>query len=154
MLQEVKNRLLTKWFVCRITSGRKSAQYGIRFSYPLYIFLVSLGLFLLNPYILLLTTLVALLGVMLPMHPFDYIYNFVITKFSKNRRIPGRGSELQINSVVAFMFNLIVVSLIIYGINLNYYVMAFIYIIFSIFFIVIHFLTDEFSIYSLLKRGK
>lgn len=33
-MKKAKNRLIEKWFVCRVTSGRKSAQYGIRFSYP------------------------------------------------------------------------------------------------------------------------
>ena len=153
-----KNRLMEKWFVCRVTSGRKSAEYGVRFSYPLYIAIVALGIFLVNPYILSFTALVAFLGVILPMHPFDYVYNYGVTTLIRTDKIPGRGSELQVSSIVALLFNLGVIASILYGVQLNYGVMALIYVLSSIFFIAIQFYSDDFSIYSiynlLFKRGK
>ncbi len=128
---------MTGWFACKVTSGRKSAQYGIRFSYPLYISVVALGIFLANPYILSITALIALFGVILPMHPFDYIYNYGVTKLIGTEQIPGRGSESQVSSSVALLFNLGVIASIIFEIQLNYGVMALIYVLSSIFFIVI-----------------
>lgn len=158
MLKEVKEQLIARWFVCRVTSGRKSAKYGIRFSYPLYISLVTVGLLLINPYIISITALIAFFGVVLPMHPFDYIYNYVVTKLIGTNRIPGRGSELQVNSSVALVFNLGVIASIIYGVQLNYVVMSLIYVLSSLFFIAILLFTDDFSIYSvyglLFKRGR
>lgn len=158
ILKIARNRLMAKWFVCRVTSGRKSAQYGIRFSYPLYISIVVLGIFLVNPYILSITALIAFFGVILPMHPFDYIYNYGVTKLISTDQIPGRGSELQVSSSVALLFNLGVIASIIYALQLNYEVMALIYVISSIFFIAIQLFTDDFSLYSLydllFKRGK
>jgi hypothetical protein len=149
IIKTTKNRLMAKWFVCRITSGRKSAKYGIRFSYPLYISIVALSIFLVNPYILSITALIALFGVILPMHPFDYIYNYAVTKLISTDRIPGRGSELQVNSSVALLFNLGVIATIMYEMQLNYEVMALIYIVSSIFFIAILLFTDDFSIHSI-----
>jgi len=140
-----KNRLIAKWFVCRITSGRKSARYGIRFSYPLYIALVATGIFLVNPYILSIAAIIAFLGVVLPMHPFDYVYNYTIAKVIGTSQIPGRGSELQVNSFVALLFNTGVIISIIYGAQLNYTIMALLYIFISIFFISIQLFTDNFS---------
>lgn len=148
MAKGINNKLAEKWFVCRITSGRKSAQYGIRFSYPLYISLVAFGIFLVNPYILSITALIAFFGVILPMHPFDYVYNYIIAKVIGANKIPGRGSELQMNSIVALIFNLGVIASIIFGIQLNYIVMALVYVLISAFFIIVQLLTDNFSIYS------
>lgn len=149
------DRIISRWLVCRITSGRKSAQYGIRFSYPLYISIVALGIYLANPYILSITAVIAFFGVVLPMHPFDYIYNLGVTKLFNASQIPGRGSELQINSIVALLFNLCVIASIIYGVQLNYEVLALIYVLISIFFIAIQLFNDNFSVYSFIpKRGK
>jgi len=154
----IKNRLMSKWFVCRVTSGRKSAQYGIRFSYPVYILLVVLGVIFVNPYILSITALIALLGIILPMHPFDYLYNFGITQLFKTDQIPGRGSELQINSSINLLFNFVVLFLIIYDIQLNYAVMALIYVLSSTFFVIILLFTEDFSLGTIknlfIKRGR
>ena len=125
------------WFTCRVTSSRKSAQYGIRFSYPLYITLVALGTFLVNPYILSVTTVIAFLGLVLPMHPFDYIYNYVVTKLIGSNKIPGRGTESQVSSSLALLFNIAVIASILLEIRLNYDVMVLIYVLVSIFFIAV-----------------
>ena len=152
------NRLKSQWIICRIISGRKSAQYGIRFSYPLYISIVALGIFFVNPYLLSIAALIAFFGIILPMHPFDYLYNYGVTKLFGTDRITGRGSELQVNSIVALIFNLGVITSIIYDAQLNYEVMALIYVMISIFFIAILLLTENLSIYSFynffFKRGK
>lgn len=131
------NRLMAKWFACRVTSGRKSAQYGIRFSYPIYISLVALGTLLVSLYILFFTALIAFLGIILPMHPFDYFYNSVVAKLINTTQIAGRGSELQVSSSVALMFNLGVIASIILDLQLNYVVMAIVYVVSSIFFIAV-----------------
>lgn len=128
------NKLVSRWFACRITSGKQSAKYGIRFSYPLYIFLVALGVFLANLTILSLATIIAFLGVILPMHPFDYVYN-AITKLINANKIPGRGTEMQVSSVVSLVFNLLVAASIVFELKLNYPVMAVIYIVSSVFII-------------------
>lgn len=157
-MQTAGNQLLARWFVCRITSGKKSAEYGIRFSYPLYISLVTIGILFVNPYILSITALIAFFGIILPMHPFDYIYNYVVVKLIGTDRIPGRGTELQVNSSVALLFNLGVITLIFSGITLHYGVLALIYVVSSIFFIAVLLFTNNFSLYSLsnwvFKRNK
>lgn len=152
ILYSLRNHLAANWFVCRITSGRKSVQYGLRFSYPLYISIVVTGILLVNPYILAVTALIGLFGILLPMHPFDYIYNYVISKLIGANQIPGRGSELQINSVVALLFNLSVIALIAFGVKLNYGVMAFIYVLSSAFFIALLLFKEDFSVYSFFPK--
>lgn len=147
---------MAKWFVCKVTSGRKSAQYGIRFSYPLYIAIVAFGIYSVNPFILAITALIAFFGSILPMHPFDYIYNNLVTKLLSTSPIPGRGSEAQVSSAIAFLFNLVVIASIIFGFKMNYLVMAIVYVLCSMFFIVVQLFTDNFSfhtIYNFLRRG-
>ncbi len=151
LLKITLNRLIAQWFTCRVLSSRKSAQYGIRFSYPVYISIVCLGIFLVNPYIVSIAALIAFFGVVLPMHPFDYLYNYGVVKLIHTNPIPGRGSELQISSGVALLFNLGVIASILYGIKLNYEVMALLYVLTSVFFITILLFTDNFSIYLIFK---
>lgn len=131
----LRSRLNAQWIACKLISDRKSVQYGIRFSYPIYISIVLLGVFLENPYILFVAALIALLGMKLPMHPLDYVYNQAVAKLIGASKIPGRGSELQVNSTVALVFTLVVVSLILFRIQINYSILAILYLLSSIFFL-------------------
>lgn len=155
--ETTSNRLIEKWFACKVTSGRKSAGYGLRFSYPLYIAIVAIGIYSVNPFILSSAALIALFGAVLPMHPFDYIYNNVVTKLIRTEPIPGRGTESQFSSTVALIFNFFVIASIIFGFQLNYAVMVIAYVLSSLFFIAVQLSTDNFSFYSffsLLKKNK
>jgi hypothetical protein len=139
-----KSQLNAQWIACRLISDRKSVQYGIRFSYPIYLSIVFLGVFSENIYLVSIASIIALLGSKLPMHPFDYVYNLTIAKFPGINKIPGRGSELQVNSIVALVFTLCVITLIIFRIPINYSMLALIYVLSSIFFLCIFlFRTDS-----------
>jgi hypothetical protein len=106
--------------------------------------IVFIGVFSENPYILSVAALIALFGMMLPMHPFDYVYNHGIAKLVGAHQIPGRGSELQINSTVALIFTLCVITLILFRSPINYSLLAILYILSSIFFLCIFlFRTDS-----------
>jgi hypothetical protein len=131
---KLQNRLQEQWIACRLVSGRKSVQYGVRFSYPLFISIVLIGIFLKSPFILLVAAFIAFLGMTLPLHPFDYVYNFTVARLIGGE-IPGRGSELQVNSIVALLFTLVVVALLLLEIPINYSILAILYLISSIFFL-------------------
>lgn len=133
-MMKLRERLLSKWIACSLISDKKSVQFGIRFSYPLYIIMVLAGILLKNPFILLMSALIAILAIKLPLHPFDYIYN-LIAKLLGINKIIGRGSELQVNSIIAIVFNLIAVALIILGFPVNFEILAIVYALCSIFFI-------------------
>lgn len=137
------SRLKEQWIICRLISNKKSVQYGIRFSYPVYILLVLLSMLSENPYILYITALIAFFGMTLPMHPFDYVYNSWVVKLIGTNKIPGRGSELQVNSTVALIFTLVVVALISFRIPINYFILAILYLASSIFFLCIFLLKKD-----------
>lgn len=141
-LRKLRDRLFTRWVACRTISDKKSVQYGIYFSYPIYILIVVAGILLGNPYILLIAALIAFLGIKLPMHPFDYVYNYTIAKLIRTSKIPGRGSELQVNSIVALVFNFVVFALITFEVSISYGALAIIYALSSIFFIGIFLFKD------------
>lgn len=133
VIEKLKSSLNAQWIVCRTISDKKSVQYGIRFSYPIYLLIVFSGVFLENIYILLIAAFIALLSIKLPMHPFDYIFNYTFAKLKNVQKIPGRGSELQVNSNVALVFCLVVIMLIILSILINYSILAIIYLLISVF---------------------
>ncbi len=130
-------RLEAQWIACKLISDKKSVQYGIRFSYPIYIAIVLLGVFLKNPYILLTAATLALLGIKLPMHPLDYVYNHGVIRLISVSKIPGRGSELQVNSTMALVFTSVVIALILFRIPINFSILALLYLLSSIFFLII-----------------
>jgi hypothetical protein len=134
---ELRSRVKEQWIVCRVISDRKSVQYGIRFSYPIYMSIVFIGVFSENPYLLSVAALIAIFGMILLMHPFDYVYNHGVAKLIGTNKIPGRGSELQVNSSVALVFTIFIITLILFRIPINYSVLAIIYILSSIFFLCI-----------------
>lgn len=140
----LKSRLQAQWIACKLVSDRRSVLYGIRFSYPIYISLVLFGVFLKNPYILAVAALIALLGMKLPLHPLDYVYNHGIAKLIGINKIPGRGSELQVNSTMALIFTSVVIALILFRIPLNYSILASLYLLSSIFFLMIFLLKKDF----------
>lgn len=128
-----KDQLLAKWIACSIISDKKSVLYGIKFSYPAYIMLVFSGVVLESRFMLIIAALIALLAIKLPLHPFDYVYNYAVTKLIGSKEIPGRGSELQVNSIVAMIFNSVVFALITFEVSINYGALAIIYTLSSIF---------------------
>lgn len=132
---KLRDSLIRRWVVCSLISDKKSARYGAYFSYPIFILIVTSGILLRNQYILSISAFIAFLGIKLPMHPFDYLYNFTIAKLHRLNRIPGRGSELQVNSIIALVFSLVVLILISLGISINYEVLAILYTVSSMFFI-------------------
>jgi hypothetical protein len=141
LVGKLKDQFLAKWVVCKLISDKQSVRYGIRLSYPIYILIVIVGVMLVNPYILSTAALIAFLGIKLPLHPFDYVYNYAAKLIGINQ-IPGRGSELQVNSTVALVFNLVVIALIAFGISINFGALAIIYALSSIFFIGIFLFKD------------
>lgn len=130
---KLRNQFFSKWIACSIISDKKSVGYGIRFSYPVYILIVVIGILLRNPYILSVAAVIAFLGIKLPLHPFDYVYNYFAGLVGAEK-IPGRGSELQVTSCIALILNLIVIALLVLGIAINYEVLALTYVLATLLF--------------------
>lgn len=69
--------------------------FGIRFPYRLCAAILLIGVSTVNIPILLTMTVIAFFGVVLPNHPFDYIYNYVLRKNINKSKLPPRSNQLK-----------------------------------------------------------
>lgn len=79
-------------------------KYGIRFAYALCTTLAGLGLVFNSIPLLIVAAAVALASTMLPYHPFDYLYNYVVRHLFSKPRIPHRTAQGRFACDVAFVW--------------------------------------------------
>ncbi|MFZ5724236.1 MAG: DUF4395 domain-containing protein [Pseudomonadota bacterium] len=65
----------------------------LRWSPVLCTFVMILGVFLQSPVVLWLLAAIAFLGVFLPFHPFDLLYNYGVRHFTGTRPFPHNGPQ-------------------------------------------------------------
>jgi hypothetical protein len=68
-------------------------RLGIRFAYFICMTIVILGLVLRNQPLLLLANVIALLGVLPPYHPLDYLYNYLVRHLMNRPKLPPRANQ-------------------------------------------------------------
>lgn len=90
-----KRRLKVQGYNCYSDKELNDYKYGIRFAYYLCDSLVILGLLLANLWILTTAMTIAFLGWLLPKHPFDYLYNYVIRHMINKPNIPPRTNQVR-----------------------------------------------------------
>ena len=78
-----------------------SMAVGNRFAYQLCTLFVLLGLVTSNLYVLTSMMFIALMAVVLPYHPFDYIYNYGLRHVLQRPRIPRRSKQLKFACAMA-----------------------------------------------------
>lgn len=66
---------------------------GNRFAYQLCTLLFTTGLILTNIPILIIAASIAFLGIILPYHPFDYLYNYSVRHWLKRPKLPHRSAQ-------------------------------------------------------------
>ena len=86
-------------------------RFGIRFAYLACGTIAILGLAFVNIPTLAFLAVVALLGVLLPNHPFDYIYNYGIRHIAKRPPIPNRTAQIKFACAVATVWLVVTVIL-------------------------------------------
>jgi len=75
--------------------------FGNRFTYYLCSFLLLIGVVSVNIPILSIMMIVALSGIILPNHPFDYIYNTLLSKPLNKPKLPRRSKQLKFACLIA-----------------------------------------------------
>ncbi|GIK64342.1 MAG: hypothetical protein BroJett018_21360 [Chloroflexota bacterium] len=88
-----RQRLETQGYIGYTDTELGSFKFGIRFAYYLCGFIAVLGLLLTSPTILFSAMVIALMGAILPRHPFDYLYNHVIRYWINKPQIPLRTKQ-------------------------------------------------------------
>lgn len=69
--------------------------FGIRFPYRLCVLILALGVLFSNIPTLSTMFFIAFLGVILPNHPLDYIYNFTLRQRLNKPKVPPRTGQLK-----------------------------------------------------------
>jgi hypothetical protein len=81
---------------CNYSDSKLSKlAYGNRFAYYVCSFLLLVGVISSNIPILATMMIVSIFGVILPNHPFDYIYNNVISSALNKPKLPPRSKQLK-----------------------------------------------------------
>ena len=75
--------------------------FGNRFAYYLCSFILLIGVITANIPILCAMITVSVFGIILPNHPFDYIYNILLSKTLKKPKLPRRSKQLKFACIVA-----------------------------------------------------
>jgi len=87
---------------CGISDNRISElAFGNRFAYILCSGLIFIGVTMVSIPILCIMMIIALYGVLLPYHPFDYIYNHLLGPFLGKPKLPPRSIQIKFACSIA-----------------------------------------------------
>ncbi|WMI64890.1 DUF4395 family protein [Aestuariibaculum sp. YM273] len=95
------NRLKAQGYLNQSDQEICELAFGNRFAFITCSILVGLGVATANILILSTMTLIAFLGIVLPYHPFDYIYNYWIRNLLNKPRLPQRSQQLKFACIIA-----------------------------------------------------
>jgi len=87
---------------CNFSDGEISQfSFGNKFAFIICSSLLLLGVVTSNIPILLVMMLIALFGIILPYHPFDYIYNYALARRLDKPQLPPRSKQLKFACTIA-----------------------------------------------------
>lgn len=78
-----------------------SMAFGNRFAYIVCFSFLVIGVATANIPILIAMTIIAFFGIILPNHPFDYIYNHILRGMLDKPKLPPRSRQLKFTCILA-----------------------------------------------------
>lgn len=84
---------------------------GNRFAYQMCTLLFVTGLVLTNIFILTAAAVIAFLTVILPYHPFDYLYNYGVRHFLTRPKLPHRSAQAKFACGIASVWLTVIIFL-------------------------------------------
>lgn len=75
--------------------------FGNRFAYILCSTLLLIGIITSNILLLSVMFIIAIFGIILPYHPFDYIYNGLLSNLMNKPKLPPRSKQLKFACIIA-----------------------------------------------------
>lgn len=109
-------RIRVQGYTTQTESELRDLAAGNRFAYQLCTAALIVGVTSTNLPLLLAMNVIALLGVLMPNHPFDYIYNGLIRRILNKPALPARSAQLQFSCSVATAW--ITLTLLLFNANL------------------------------------
>jgi hypothetical protein len=89
------NRLRAQGYILQTNSEICDLSFGVRFAYRLCVTVLIPGVFFASIPVLSIMMVIAFAGILLPNHPFDYIYNGLFRKLMKLPKLPPRSVQLK-----------------------------------------------------------
>ena len=117
----LRKRLETQGYVCYTDKELHDHQLGIRFAYGMCITFVSIGLVLSNIYVLAFAMAVAFMAIILPRHPFDYVFNYGVRFIWRKPEVPNRTVQGKFACAIATVW----LGLIIYSFAIDNRILAY-----------------------------
>ncbi len=105
------NRLRAQGY-CDISDSELSElAFGNRFAYIICVTITAVGVATANIPTLIAMTAIAFLAVVLPNHPFDYVYNHGLRGMVNKPKLPPRSRQLKFTCLVATLWLIATISL-------------------------------------------
>lgn len=99
--QQRLKRLKVQGYCNRTDSEISEFSFGNKFAYIICTTIMLIGLITTNTTILLTLMMIAFFGIILPNHPFDYIYNFILAGRMNKPKLPPRSKQLKFACTIA-----------------------------------------------------
>jgi len=96
--------------------------FGNRFAYILCSAVLLTGIITSNIPLLSIMFFIALFGILLPYHPFDYIYNGVLSNQMNKPKLPARSKQLKFACIIAVSGIALIIYLFYTGLTLAGYI--------------------------------
>jgi hypothetical protein len=95
------NRLRAQGFTSETKKELTGMAFGIRFAYRSCITLLSIALLTQSLALFSVMFVIAFLGIILPKHPFDYLYNHALSGRMNKPKVPARSAQLKFACTIA-----------------------------------------------------
>ena len=95
------NRLRMQGYASQGNEQLADLAFAIRFPYRACVVLLLPGVALANIPLLSIMMVIAFFGIVLPNHPFDYIYNYLLRKWMNKPQLPPRTIQLKFACMMA-----------------------------------------------------
>lgn len=118
------NRLKVQGYLGYSDKELTALAFGNRFAYVVCLTILVLGVITANAPILFVISVVAFGGIILPYHPFDYIYNHLIRHKLNKPALPPRSKQLKFTCTIATFWMIATALLFHFEMYLTGYVMG------------------------------
>lgn len=98
--------------------------FGNRFAYVTCLTFLIIGVASANLPILIAMSIIAFGGIILPFHPFDYIYNYVLRRMLNKPKLPSRSKQLKFACTLATLWIIATAYLFYAGLTIAGYVLG------------------------------
>lgn len=88
-------------YTCQTNDELEGLAFGIRFPYRLCTAILAIAVATVSIPLLYFMLTMAFLGIILPNHPFDYVYNYLIRRWMNAPKVPPRAPQLKFACTIA-----------------------------------------------------